>query len=113
MDEREAIKTVLDNDEARALVVDAQAFEELKDSKAWHRLRSLLDLREQEWLAKITRRFSGPKSGWPTAEEIAYHRGFYDGFSALLKTPDVAERNLERLAEEAWRLYTSTQEVED
>ena len=41
----------------------------------------------------------------PTPEEIAYHRGFYEGAFFVLVHPEVAEENLEKAARTAWRLY--------
>lgn len=99
------------------VIADARLFDTLRNEPAWRRLFEMVSTKKERWMDSISRRLMGAQANWPTPEEIAYHRGFYEGAFFVLVHPEVAESNLERAAKIAWRLYgeddEDTQEVFD
>lgn len=49
-------------------------------------------------MQSILKRLMGPQKNWPSTEEIAYHKGFYEGAIFVLAHPEHAEQNLEKAA---------------
>lgn len=96
------------------VIADARLYDALRENPGWRRLYEMVTAKKGRWMDSITKRLMGPKNRWPEADEIAYHRGFYEGAFFVLVHPEVAEDNLERAARVAWRLYgEDDQEVED
>ena len=95
------------------VIADARLFDGLRENPGWRRLFEMVSAKKVKWMDSITKRLMGPKSQWPEADEIAYHRGFYEGAFFVLVHPEVAEQNLEKAARVAWRLYgdDDTEEV--
>jgi hypothetical protein len=95
------------------VIADARLYDTLRENPAWRRLYEMVAAKKERWMRDITDRLMRKKSEWPEAEEIAYHRGFYEGAFFVLVHPEVAEANLEKAAKIAWRLYgdDDTEEV--
>jgi hypothetical protein len=96
------------------IVADARMFDELRTHPAWRRLFEIVRIDQEKMYAKISKRVLGPAKNWPTPEEVAYYRGFYQGAIFVLAHPEHAEKNLERAARVAWTMYggeTDDQEV--
>lgn len=98
------------------VIADARLYDSLRENPAWRRLFEIVSSQRDRWMDKISRKLMGPQKDWPTPEEIAYHRGYYEGAFFVLVHPEVAEANLEKAARIAWRLYgdddESTEEVD-
>ena len=97
------------------VIADARLYDGLREHPGWSRLFEMVSAKKGKWMDSITKRLMGAKSQWPEPEEIAYHRGFYEGAFFVLVHPEVAEQNLERAARVAWRLYgdDDNQEVDE
>lgn len=87
------------------IVADARLFDELRTHPAWQRLYEVVRRDQEKVYEKISRRILGPKSKWPTPEEIAYYKGFYQGAIFVLSHPEHAENNLAKAAKTAWAMY--------
>lgn len=101
------------NPKIQQVVADARMFDALRENPGWRRLFDIVAAHKAKWMNELARRMMyGPK---PSSEEIAYHRGWIEGGYFVLVHPEVAEQNLERAAQLAWRLYgennEDTQEV--
>lgn len=95
------------------LINDVRAFEGLREHAGWKRLyQNVLEARETFMLTLAKRLMADVEV---PSKEIHYYRGYYEGALAVLKRPEEVEKNLEQLADRAWReaqLQYSDQEDE-
>lgn len=99
------VERLAKNPRVQQIVADARIFDELRMNPAWQRLYSMVRNDQEKVYAKISKRVLGPKDNWPTPEEVAYYRGFYQGAIFVLSHPEHAEKNLEKAAKTAWLMY--------
>ena len=86
-----------------AIIQNVQLFEDLKAHPAWRKLFELAVKDKERWFDRVARRMWGyPEMKLPTPEEIAYHKGFYQGCVWVLSHPEMAEASLESAARAAW-----------
>jgi hypothetical protein len=78
---------------------------------AWRRLYDRVKASKERFLGDLAKRLMGGDT--VTSEEIAYHRGFYQGAFYVLAHPEVAEKNLERAARMAYMLAQEEMESEE
>lgn len=91
------------NPKIQQVIADARMFDDLRTNPGWRRLYDIVAAQKGKWMEKLAHRLMyGPR---PSPEEIAYYRGYYEGAYFVLVHPEVAEQNLERAAQIAWRLY--------
>lgn len=106
MDEVERADRILarlaDDPKIQKVVSEAHLFSELREQPGWQRLYERVAADKSKVMRQMAARLMGPKSRWPTPEEIAYHRGFYQGATFVLAHPEHAERNLQKAADAAW-----------
>lgn len=95
------------------IVADARLFDELRTHPAWHRLYDMVRADQERVYGKLAARFIKRSELWPTPEEVAYYRGFYQGAIFVLSHPEHAEANLEKAAKVAWRLYGDEQDDQE
>lgn len=88
----------------QAIVADAHLFDSLRENAAWKRLYEKVMAQKDRYMNGLAQRLMGPKDRHPSPEEIAYHKGYYQGAVAVLSAPELAEANLERAARIAWLL---------
>lgn len=95
------------------VVADAQLFDSLRTSPGWQRLFEHVSAKRDKWMQTIFKRMMGPKKNWPEPDEIAYHKGFYEGAIFVLAHPEHAEANLERVARIAWAMSYEDDQPEE
>lgn len=88
----------------QAIVADAHLFDSLRENSAWKRLYEKVMAQKERYMRGLAERLMGPKYRHPSPEEIAFHKGYYQGAVNVLIAPEVAELNLERAARIAWLL---------
>lgn len=86
----------------RAVVEDARAFDELKETTGWKRLAERVKRDKDRYMAGLAARLMGGKPVSP--EELAFHRGFYAGADWIIGHPEKAMESLERAASHAHTL---------
>lgn len=84
----------------REIVDDVRAYEELRQSAGWYRLRRAIAGRREEFIARLTGRLL--RGEIVDQREIDYQRGFFAGAEFVLDQPEKAESNLETAARQAW-----------
>lgn len=104
---------VLRNPKVAQIVADAHLFDSLRDNPGWRRLFEVVSAKREKWMKNVSARFMGPQSRWPKPDEIAYHKGFYEGAFFVLAHPEYAEENLERAARIAWAMMAEDTEPEE
>ena len=87
---------------AQMVVADARVFGELREQPGWQRLYSMVKASKQGWLDHLAREFMRDPQYWPKPIDIQFYRGYYKGAWWIVAHPEVAERNLERLARREW-----------
>lgn len=92
----------LSDPKVQRIVADVRLFEGLKENPGWRRLYEKVASDKERYLSGLSRRMMAGEKIPP--EEIAYHRGFYQGAIWVLAHPEVAEKNLERAARMAYVL---------
>ena len=107
------VERLAKNPKVQQIVADARMFDELRTHPAWQRLFEMVRNDEERVNKKLFKRFLKPSAEWPTPEEIAYYRGFYQGAIFVLSHPEHAERNLEQAAKTAWTMYGEPDQEED
>jgi len=85
-------------------VADARLYDSLREQPGWRRLHEMVEAKRERWMVGIAHRFMGPQKDWPRPEEIAYYQGYYFGALWVVRHPERAERNLERVAQAAWAM---------
>ena len=101
---RIADRLLRDNPKVAQVVADARIFDKLRTDPAWQRLFEHVSAKRDRWMKTILDRFMGQKRFWPEPEEIAYHKGFYEGAVFVLAHPEHAEKRLEQAARIAWAM---------
>ena len=112
----EIVERLAKNPKVQQIVADARMFDDIRQHPGWQRLFEMVRIDQERVERKLAKRvLSGPAKNWPTPEEVAYYRGFYDGAIFVLSHPEHAEKNLERAAKVAWAMYgdeTNTDDVD-
>lgn len=107
------VEKLAQNPRISQIVADARLFDHLREDPAWQRLYSMVQADADKTMSKLSRRVLGPAKNWPTPDEVAYYRGFYQGAIFVLSHPEHAERNLEQAAKAAWAMYGDEVESEE
>lgn len=110
---RIAERLLKENPKVAQVVADARIFDSLRTNVGWQRLFEHVSAKKSTWMEGILTRLMGPKKFWPQTEEIAYHKGFYEGAFFVLAHPEHAEKNLERAARIAWSMTYEDDQQED
>ena|SRR5215471_6076733 len=97
---------------AMRTAADARLFGELREQPGWQRLYSMVQAKKQGWLGFLAREFMRAPEYWPKPMEIQFYRGYYTGAWWIVAHPEVAERNLERLARREWALGLLKEETD-
>lgn len=92
------VERLLKDPKIAQVVADARLFDSLRAEPAWQRLFEHVSAKRDRWMQSILKRLMGPQKSWPSTEEIAYHKGFYEGAVFVLAHPEHAEQNLEKAA---------------
>lgn len=83
---------------------NARLFGELRSQPAWVRLRDVMQAHKRVIRQRIADRVWDDPRKMPTADEIAYYKGFFEGANWIVSHPEHAEAALDRVARAAWLL---------
>jgi len=86
----------------RETIRDAHLYDSLKEHEGWQRLRQHAEGDRERFFVKLAKRLM--RGDIPPAEEVAFHRGFYQGVEWILGHPEEAEASLELAARRAYRM---------